>query len=113
MKTKQFICGVIAISVLAPVIAGAAGALSPAPAAPSAATPSLTAQPQSATEAPPSVADCEYVFGLLDSDTDGRIAKEEAKASAPLVKYFGDIDTDSDSTISLSEWTAYFRHTGA
>jgi len=113
VKTKQLICAVIAVSVLAPVIAGAAGALSPTPAAPAPAAPSLTAQPQSATEAPPSVADVEYVFGLLDRDTDGRIAKEEAKASAPLVKYFGDIDTDSDGTISLTEWSAYFRYTGA
>nr|WP_246265617.1 hypothetical protein [Aromatoleum diolicum] len=103
------ICAVIAVSVLAPVIAGAAGAL--APATPAAAAPSVAVQTQpEKTEALPSVADVEYVFGLLDLDTDGRIAKEEAKASAPLVKYFGDIDTDSDGTISLSEWSAYFRY---
>jgi len=103
VRTKQLICAVIAVSVLAPVFADA---LTPAPAAPSPA-----AQAQSETEALPSVAEVEHAFGLFDRDVDGRVTMEEAKASAPVVKYFGDIDGDSDGTISLSEWSAYFRYT--
>lgn len=102
MKTKPLICAAVAITVLAPVFAGAAGALAPVAAA--------TAPPE--TETPPSVADVEYVFGLLDRNADGRIATEEARASAPLVKYFGDIDTDADGVISRTEWSAYFRYAG-
>nr|WP_248281598.1 hypothetical protein [Aromatoleum petrolei] len=82
---------------MAPLFAGAAGAFTPV---------ALDSQSQRATEPEP---DVNYVFGLLDRNSDSRIDSEEARASAPLVKYFGDIDTDSDGKISRTEWVAYFQ----
>lgn len=98
MQSKRLMCTALALSVLAPLVAGAAGAFAPI---------AVSTQPQRATEPEP---DADYVFGLLDRNGDGRIDAEEARASAPLVKYFGDIDTDGDGKISRAEWAAYFQH---
>lgn len=98
MLTKRLICATLTLSVLAPLVAGAAGAFTPV---------ALEPQSQRATEPEP---DANYVFGLLDRNSDSRIDGDEARASAPLVKYFGDIDTDSDGKISRTEWVAYFQH---
>ena len=98
MLSKRLICATLALSVLAPLVAAAAGAFTPV---------AVESQPQRATEPEP---DANYVFGLLDRNGDSRIDSDEARASAPLVKYFGDIDTDSDGKISRTEWVAYFQH---
>ena len=98
MLTKRLICATLTLSVLAPLVAGAAGAFTPV---------ALESQSQRATEPEP---DANYVFGLLDRNSDSRIDGDEARASAPLVKYFADIDTDSDGKISRTEWVAYFQH---
>lgn len=99
MLSKRLICATLALSVLAPLVA-AAGAFTPV---------ALDSQSQRATEPEPEP-DANYVFGLLDRNSDSRIDSDEARASAPLVKYFGDIDTDSDGKISRTEWVAYFQH---
>ncbi|MCC4114036.1 hypothetical protein LLG90_01595 [Aromatoleum toluclasticum] len=98
MLTKSLIRAALALCVLTSAVAAAAGAFTPA---------ALDSQPQRATEPEP---DANYVFGLLDRNGDGRIDAAEARASAPLVKYFGDIDTDSDGKIDRTEWVAYFQH---
>ncbi len=43
----------------------------------------------------------EQIFGFLDADKDGFIAKDEAQG--PLVQYFDNIDTDKDAKISMVE----------
>ena len=43
----------------------------------------------------------EQIFGFLDANKDGFIAKDEAQG--PLVQYFGNIDADKDDKISLVE----------
>lgn len=101
MNSKQLICAALALGVLAPAIGGAAGALSDDTPGYAAVAPSPA---QDAAEP-----DADYVFGLIDSDRDGRIDRPEASASAPLTKYFGDIDTDADGLITRGEWGAYFR----
>lgn len=98
MLSKRLICATLALSVLAPLVAAAAGAFTPV---------AVDSQSQRAAEPEP---DANYVFGLLDRNSDSRIDGDEARASAPLVKYFGDIDTDSDGKISRTEWVAYFQH---
>ncbi|NMG44743.1 hypothetical protein GPA22_13525 [Aromatoleum toluvorans] len=98
MLTQRLICAALSLSVLTPLVAGAAGAFTPV---------AVDTQPQRSTEPEP---DANYVFGLLDRDGDGRIDGIEARASGPLVKYFGDIDTDRDGKISRAEWAAYFEH---
>ena len=43
----------------------------------------------------------EQIFGFLDANKDGFIAKDEAQG--PLVQYFANIDADKDDKISLVE----------
>lgn len=96
MRRKRLASTALALCVLAPLVAGAAGAFTPAVATPA---------PQ-ADEAEP---DANYVFGLLDRNGDDRIDAAEAKASAPLVRYFRELDTDGDGNISRAEWGSYFQ----
>lgn len=58
---------------------------------------------QDAPPAPPAggVPQPEQIFGFLDANKDGFIAKDEAQG--PLVQYFDNIDTDKDAKISLVE----------
>ena len=50
--------------------------------------------------------DSAKIFKDLDRDHDGRLTKDEAKASADAMGRFGELDTDHDGTISIHEWGA-------
>ena len=45
----------------------------------------------------------EQIFGFMDANQDGFIAKDEAKG--PMVQHFDAIDADKDAKISLVELT--------
>jgi Ca2+-binding EF-hand superfamily protein len=85
-------------------VAGAAATQHAAPAAP--------VQSQADADPLPSIAEVDFAFRLFDRDSNDRITLEEARASAPVVQYFGQLDADADGVISHGEWTAYFRYTG-
>jgi hypothetical protein len=51
--------------------------------------------------APPSGPSVEQIFGFLDADKDGYIAKTEAQG--PMVDFFAAIDADKDDKVSPAE----------
>lgn len=100
MNRRQLVCAVIGLGIVAPIFAGTTDA-----------DPLPPASPVASRSGPPEP-DANYVFGLLDRDNDSRIDSREAEASAPLTRYFGEIDTDANGIITRTEWAAYFSQTG-
>lgn len=52
-------------------------------------------------------ADLPVIFEDLDTNADGCISKQEAKARQDLVKNFVEIDKDKSGTLCVDEYTAY------
>ena len=46
-------------------------------------------------------------FGDLDADADGKLSRDEAKASEPLEKQFSTVDRDNDGQIDQAEFSAF------
>lgn len=82
----------------------AAGAAHAQPAAPSAASPNSPAT--QAAPIPPNTTtskEVEAVFLRADTNRDGKLDRKEAERLPAVSQRFDQIDTDHDSTISLSE----------
>jgi len=54
----------------------------------------------------------ETAFKKADTDSDGTLTKDEAKAMPRVEKNFDAIDTDKDGTVSLEEIRASMKKTG-
>jgi Ca2+-binding EF-hand superfamily protein len=50
----------------------------------------------------------DHAFAKLDTNNDGKISREEAKAGHRLQRHFDDIDADKDGFVTRAELKAFF-----
>lgn len=60
------------------------------------------------TQAPADMSPAEAAFKRVDTNTDGKISRQEATAMPGLAAKFVELDRDKDGAVSLAEFSAAY-----